>query len=60
MEIFTVAVGFSTVRPIVPEQHTHHVIVAAQHPREAQLVAAQMVGGGCEMVTSTRIVSVEI
>lgn len=61
MEIFTIAVGFTTVRPIVPDQHIHFVIIATDRgPIDAQLAAAQMVAGRGEMPTSTTILLVEI
>jgi len=61
MEKFTIAVGFSTVRPIVPDQHTAFVTVATDRGlNDAFLVAAQMVGTHSEMPTSTRLISVEI
>jgi hypothetical protein len=71
MEIFTIEVGFSTVRPIIVDQHKAWIIVEAASDIAANCLAAQVVatsatpGGfrglhGCEMVTSTKIVSVEI
>lgn len=60
METFGVMVGFSDRRPIVPDEGHRFVVVAARHGREAELVAAQIVGGGVEMVTSTRIVWAEV
>jgi len=61
VEQFTVRVGFSTVRPIVPDQHFHWVVIATDRgPNDAQLAAAQMVAGRGEMPTSTKIVHVEI
>lgn len=53
---FTVQVGYTTTRPVVPDEHTAFVIVSAKHDREAMLIAAQMVGSLCEMVTRTTIV----
>lgn len=66
VDIFTIDVGFTTTRPIVPDQHIHRVIVRASSETEAKLAAAQMVGGIMiggglpEMTTSTKIISVEI
>lgn len=61
METFFVEVGYTTVRPVIPDQFTAYVIVATDRgPNDATLLAAQMVGGLCEMPTSTRIVGVEI
>ena len=63
--VWTVDVGWTSRRPVIPDQHTARVVVSAYDEREAQLVAAQMVTavgagrGGCEMPTSTRIVEVE-
>lgn len=57
---FTVAVGFTTQRPVIPEQHLHHVIVTAQDDIEARLTAHAMVRGhrGVVMVTSAKIINV--
>lgn len=54
---FAIFVGFTTDRPIQPDQHFARVIVAAQTDHDACLVAAQMVAcnRGVEMVTSTVI-----
>ena len=54
---YSVKVGYSTTRPVVPDNFHAFVIVEARNTNEAQLIAAQMVGGLCEMVTSTQIVS---
>lgn len=61
METFTVQVGFTTVRPIIPDQHFALVVVATDRgPIDAQLVAAQVVAGHSEMPTSTTILAVAI
>jgi hypothetical protein len=60
VDVFTVAVGFSTVRPIIPDQHFSVVIVAAETDIEARRTAAQMVATHSEMPTSTEILSVTI
>lgn len=61
METFWIEVGFTTSRPVVPDEHTAFVIVATDKgATDAQLTAAQMVAGHSEMPTSTRIVRVEI
>jgi hypothetical protein len=62
METFSVQVGVSMQRPIVPDQDIAFVIVATDKgPNDAQLAAAQMVGATRGvMVTSTKIVGVAI
>jgi hypothetical protein len=67
---FRIKVGFSTTRPIVPDQRFVFAIIEAGSAPEAQMLAAQMsmyvpcpfFGCACvnEMPTSTEIVSVEI
>ena len=63
--VWTVRVGFTSVRPVRSEQHVTHVLVEAPSEIEARTLAAQMVGtqvGPCglrphvEMVTSATIV----
>lgn len=58
---FAVDVGFTTVRPVKPDQHFSRVHVAADNETEAHEIAAQMVAGrkGVEMPTSTKTHSVE-
>lgn len=51
-----VEVGFTSRRPVVPDQHITRVWVAADTEVEACLVAAQVIACRYEMVTSTRIV----
>ena len=63
MDKFFIRVGFTTVRPIIPDQHFTNVVVMADSANDAQLAAAQMVQAGVfdvQMVTSTQIVSVEV
>ena len=61
METFFIEVGYTTVRPVVPDQFTAFVIVATDRGvNDATCTAAQMVGGLCEMPTSTRVVGIEI
>lgn len=62
MFLYKVAVGFTTVRPVVPEQHTSLVCLLAETDNEAHLTALHMVGGrpGVEMVTSSTILEVEL
>ena len=63
--VWTVLVGFSSTRPIHPDEHTTTVLVEASSEREAVETAAQMVGTQVgswmgrphpEMVTSARVV----
>jgi hypothetical protein len=53
----TVRVGYTTVRPIVPDQHYSYVTVDAGGYHDASLQAAQWVASrpGVEMVTSTEL-----
>lgn len=61
METFFIEVGFTTSRPVRPDEHTHFVAVATDRGlNDALLTAAQMVAGRGEMPTSTRLVRVEI
>ncbi len=55
--VWTIQVGWTSTRPVRPDEHTAWVHVWASTETEAQLVAAQMVAcrPGCEMPTSTRI-----
>jgi hypothetical protein len=52
-EPFTVHVGWSSVRPIIPDQHWSSVDVAADNAMQAEIIAAQIVScrPSCEMVT---------
>lgn len=60
-----VTVGWTSSRPVRPDEHTSRVVVAADTETDATLTAAQIVsarrGGGasgvpgCVMPTSTRI-----
>jgi hypothetical protein len=54
---FVLDVGFTTVRPVIPDQHHARVVVSVHDEIEATLVAAQIVacGRAVEMVTSTAI-----
>jgi hypothetical protein len=60
MDTYTVVVGFSLGRPIIPDQFLALVEVQADSGREAQLIASQMVATHSAMPTSTEILSVEI
>lgn len=56
---YTVDVGFTTSRPVKPDEHTSRVTVAADDHLDAQWLATAMVSGrhGVEMPTSSHIVS---
>lgn len=62
MDVFTVQVGFTSTRPVQPDQHTAWVQVAADTEQQAHLAAAQMVAGWphAEMVTSTTTLEVKV
>lgn len=60
MDIFTIEVGFSTSRPIIPDQHIAHITLMANSLNEAMLIAAQIVATHSEMPTSTKLIGVEI
>lgn len=60
MEIFWIDVGWTSVRPVIPDQHVSRVVVAAESLSEARLLAAQIVGCHAVMPTSTSFVRVEI
>lgn len=53
---YTIQVGYSNHRPIVPDEHTSWVTTEADSFCEASLIAAQMVVSRIRvgMVTSTR------
>jgi len=60
-ETFIVLVGYTTQRPLIPDQHYACVAVATDRgPNDATLVAAQMVACHSTMPTSTEIVEVKI
>lgn len=60
--IFTVDVGFTRVRPVIPDQFVRQVTVAAPSRTEADLIAHDMIFGrkGVVMVTSIRFVRVSV
>jgi hypothetical protein len=61
METFFIEVGFTTERPVIPDQLVTNVVIATDRgANDATLTAAQWVGSAVEMVTSTRIVRVEV
>jgi hypothetical protein len=51
----SVAVGWTSSRPVVPDEHTTYVVVSAATETDAVLAAAQMVASDprCVMPTST-------
>jgi hypothetical protein len=57
---YTVDVGFTTQRPVVPDQHTSRVVLLAEDDQDALLTAFYMVDSRkcVEMVTRTEIVTV--
>ena len=60
MTIFTVCVGYTVQRPIIPDERHSWVRVDGETATAATLLAAQIVGTHCTMVTSTDIVAAEI
>lgn len=56
---FTVDVGFTTRRPVVPDERTHRVVVLAQDDIDARLVAHSMVVGHRGVVMVTRLAIVD-
>jgi len=44
--VFTVKVGYTTSRPVIPDEHTVHILVAAADHIEAGLTAHDMVHVG--------------
>ena len=50
MSVYAVRVGFTSRRPIVPDEHTAYVQVAADTGTEARLVACQMVGAAAVII----------
>lgn len=57
-----VAVGWSSHRPIRPDEHTSLVVVEAATKSDCERVAAQMVGcrPQCKMVTRTTTLDLRI
>lgn len=55
-------VGWTSVRPIVPDQHWSRVVVDAETELAGELLALQIVASrpGCEMPTRSEIVEVEL
>ena len=61
MATFYIQVGFTLCRPIVVDEYVTNVVIATDHgPADACLTAAQWVGCCVEMVTSTRVVAVDV
>lgn len=61
MDVFTIDVGWTSQRPVIPDQHVSRVAVATDGGlADAKLLAAQIVGCHAVMPTSTTFVSVEI
>jgi hypothetical protein len=56
MTLYKVRVGWTTRRPIVPDEHISYVIVEADSESSATLLAAQIVASHCTMVTSSRAI----
>ena len=50
-------IGFTTQRPVIPDQYVSRVHVLATNDSDAHLIALHMVGGrpGVVMTTSSRI-----
>lgn len=67
MHRFTVDVGWTNSRPVIPDQHTSRVTVLAASGQEAELIALSMVSGRptpegwkpCEMPTSSTVIDWE-
>ncbi|HEY9413571.1 MAG TPA: hypothetical protein VIQ30_02325 [Pseudonocardia sp.] len=57
---YLVEVGWTTRRPLLLNERVSWVRVSGRTAAEAGLIAAQIVGTHCTMVTSTRIVSAEL
>ena len=53
--VFDLDVGYTTQRPVIPDQHTRQVLVLAQDPIEAALTAHAMVYGHRSVVMVTRL-----
>lgn len=59
---YKVAAGFTTSRPVRPDEHTHVLTLFAESDNDAHLFAAQWVASrpGVQMPTSTTILEVEL
>lgn len=62
MFLYLVDVGWTSVRPVRPDQHVHSVRLWAENDNAAHLAAAQWLASrpSCQMVTSTAIREVEL
>jgi hypothetical protein len=58
MHRFTVDVGWTSQRPIRPEQHTSRIVVMAEDGHDAELTALLMVAArpSCVMPTSSTVI----
>ena len=57
---FTVDVGFTTQRPVIPDQHTSRVVLVAYTEAEAHTTAALMVASRPCVVMPTRTTTVAV
>ncbi|HEY9371463.1 hypothetical protein [Streptomyces sp.] len=60
MTTYTVCVGYTVQRPLIPDERHSWVRIEGETAAAASLLAAQIVGTHCTMVTSTDIVAAEI
>lgn len=61
METFFIQVGFTVERPIIPDQFVTNVVIHTDEGiNVACLTAAQWIATCSEMVTSTKVIYVEI
>ena len=60
--LYTVAVGFTTHRPVRPDERTHVIKFWAESDHDARITAAHWIDArpGVEMVTRTTILEVEL
>lgn len=56
--VWTVLVGFTSRRPVVPDEHFATVLIASTDEIDAQLAATQMVAcwPHCVMPTSSKVI----
>lgn len=56
-----VLVGWTSSRPVIPDEHTHLIVVDCPTETAATLLAAQWVAHrpGCQMPTSTKVLRIE-
>ena len=60
MLLYKVAVGFTTQRPVVPDQHTSLVTLLARDDHDAHLTALHMVGARPQVVMTTSSTILEV